>query len=100
LAAANRFRYVVENYQTTARAPEALHRLVESYLKLGVYEEAKRYAAVLGYNYPGSLWYRDSYALMTEKGMPPATEPGEGGEASAVPPPAEDSSSMWDSILP
>jgi outer membrane protein assembly factor BamD len=68
LAAINRFRFVVENYQTTSHVPEALHRLVEAYLKLGVTDEAKRYAAVLGYNFPGSLWYRDSYKLMTSVG--------------------------------
>lgn len=63
-AAANRFRYVVEHYQTTSHIPEALHRLVECYLQLGVLEEAKKYAAVLGYNYPGSDWYRYSYEMM------------------------------------
>ena len=60
LAAINRFRYVVENYQTTSHVPEALHRLVEAYMKLGVRDEAQRYAAVLGHNFPDSLWYRDS----------------------------------------
>lgn len=74
LAAINRFRAVVERYQTTTHTPEALHRLVECYLKLGVTEEARKYAAVLGYNYPNSPWYRDSYALMNGKGLPP--EPG------------------------
>jgi outer membrane protein assembly factor BamD len=70
LAAINRFRTVVEKYQTTSHTPEALHRLVECYLKLGVVDEAKRYAAVLGYNYPGSQWYKDSYALMNGKPLP------------------------------
>lgn len=65
LAAINRFRYVVENYQTTTHVPEALHRLVECYLKLGVTEEAMRYAAVLGHNYPDNAWYKDSYKIMT-----------------------------------
>lgn len=64
LAAINRFRYVVENYETTSHVPEALHRLVEAYLSIGVEEEAQAYAAVLGANFPGSQWYRDSYALM------------------------------------
>ena len=68
LAAINRFRRVVENYQTTTHIPEALHRLTESYLALGVVEEAKQTAAVLGYNYPGSEWYTDSYALLTGSG--------------------------------
>jgi outer membrane protein assembly factor BamD len=67
IAAINRFRFVVENYQTTSHVPEALHRLVEAYLKLGVRDEAQRYAAVLGYNFPASPWYRDSYKLMTGK---------------------------------
>ena len=68
LAAINRFRFVVENYQTTSHVPEALHRLVEAYLKLGITEEANRYAAVLGHNFPSSSWYRDSYKLMTGVG--------------------------------
>lgn len=67
LSAINRFRYVAENYQTTSHVPEALHRLVECYLKLGVTAEAQKYAAVLGHNYPGSVWYKDSYRLLTGK---------------------------------
>lgn len=67
LSAANRFRFVVENYQTTSHVPEALHRLVETYLELGVPDEAKRYAAVLGHNFPGSEWYRHSYELLEGK---------------------------------
>lgn len=63
-AAVNRFKYVIDHYQTTSHAPEALHRMVESYLRLGVIEEAKKYAAVLGYNYPGSDWYKYSYEMM------------------------------------
>ena len=65
LAAINRFKRVVENYDTTDQVPEALHRLTEAYSALGLYEQAKRTAAVLGHNYPGSVWYQDSYALMT-----------------------------------
>jgi outer membrane protein assembly factor BamD len=64
IAAAARFQYVVEHYQTTTHAPEALHRLVECYMHLGVMDEAKKYAAVLGYNYPGSDWYQYSYAML------------------------------------
>jgi len=63
-AAINRFKYVIDHYQTTSHTPEALHRLVESYLRLGVTVEAKKYAAVLGYNYPGSDWYQFSYAML------------------------------------
>lgn len=65
LAAINRFRFVVENYQTTSHIPEALHRLVETYTAIGLETEARRYAAVLGHNYPSSIWYRDSYSLAT-----------------------------------
>ena len=75
LAAIGRFKLVVERYQTTSDAPEALYRLVEAYLTLGVYDEAKRNAAVLGYNFPGDVWYADAYRLMTSKGLRPAVEP-------------------------
>ena len=64
-AAINRFRHVVKNYQTTTHVPEALHRLTEAYAALGIMGEAENAAAVLGYNYPGSEWYVDSYALLT-----------------------------------
>lgn len=63
-AAINRFRSVVKDYQTTTHVPEALHRLVECYLSLGLYTEAERVAAVLGYNYPGSKWYQDTYNII------------------------------------
>lgn len=86
IAAVNRFRFVVENYQTTSHVPEALHRLVEAYLRLGVREEATRYASVLGHNFPSSLWYRDSYKLLT--GKPVAKLEG-----------AEDGR-WWDSLIP
>lgn len=64
VAAINRFKVVLERYQTTSHAPEALHRLVEAYLSLGVPGEAQTAAAVLGHNYPGSEWYEASYAMM------------------------------------
>jgi outer membrane protein assembly factor BamD len=64
LASALRFRQVVENYQTTSHAPEALFRLVESYLALGIPAEAKKSAAVLGRNYRDSKWYERAYELM------------------------------------
>jgi outer membrane protein assembly factor BamD len=63
-AAINRFRSVVKDYQTTTHVPEALHRLVEAYLSLGLHTEAERIAAVLGYNYPGSKWYQDTYNII------------------------------------
>ena len=64
LAATYRFRSVVDNYQTTTHAPEALERLVECYLALGVPEEAQKAGAVLGRNYPESYWYRQSLKLL------------------------------------
>jgi len=75
LAATNRFKTVIDRYQTTSHTPEALYRLVESYLTLGLLEEAKRNGAVLGYNYPGDAWYGDAYKLLTSKGLRPAVEP-------------------------
>lgn len=71
IAAINRFRTVVEEYNTTSQTPEALHRLVEAYLSLGVNNEAQNAAAVLGYNFPGSDWYVDSYALLTGERLKP-----------------------------
>jgi outer membrane protein assembly factor BamD len=64
LAAITRFRTVIDKYDTTSHAPEALHRLVESYLAMGIPEEAVKSAAVLGNNYPGSKWYDRSYKLV------------------------------------
>ncbi len=71
-AAINRFRVVVEDYQTTTHTPEALHRLVESYLSLGLVPEAQTAAAILGYNFQGTEWYRDSYALLAGQGVRPS----------------------------
>lgn len=65
LAAINRFQRVVEQFDTTDQVPEALLRLTEAYMALGLRDEAKRTAAVLGFNYPGSEWYEDAYALAT-----------------------------------
>lgn len=64
LAAALRFRNVIDDYQTTSHTPEALFRLVESYLSLGVPEEAQKAAAVLGASYPDTEWYAKAYKLM------------------------------------
>lgn len=66
LAATMRFRKVVDDYQTTTHAPEALMRLTETYLALGVPEEARKAAAVLGANYPGTQWYSRAYKLSQE----------------------------------
>lgn len=76
VAAINRFRSVVDRYQSTTHVPEALHRLTEAYLALGVTEEAQKTAAVLGHNFPDSPWYRDSYQLVTSEGGP-----ADGGES-------------------
>jgi outer membrane protein assembly factor BamD len=65
LAAINRFRRVIDDYQTTSHVPEALHRLVEAYSALGIENEARKNAAVLGHNFPGSEWYIDSYTIAT-----------------------------------
>lgn len=71
MAAIGRFRSVVENYQTTSHTAEALHRLVESYLALGITDEAQTAASVLGHNFPGSEWYTDSYALLVDANVRP-----------------------------
>jgi outer membrane protein assembly factor BamD len=76
LAAINRFRRVIIDYQTTTHVPEALYRLVESYLALGVDSEAQATAAVLGYNYPGSQWYAESYAMLTGVDLTPQEQQG------------------------
>ena len=64
LASVQRFRSVIDKYQTTSHTPEALHRLVESYLALGIPAEAQKAAAVLGANYRGTKWYQRSYELI------------------------------------
>ena len=71
LAAINRFRSIIDQYQTTSHVPEALERLTECYLALGVIEEARKAAAVLGYNFPGSTWYQDAYRLLVQAGAAP-----------------------------
>ena len=74
-AAINRFRNVLQNYQTTRHAEEALYRLVEAYLGLGITSEAETAAAVLGHNFPDSQWYQDAYALLKGKGLSPHNDP-------------------------
>ncbi len=77
-AAINRYQRVVQDFQTTNHAAEALHRLVEVYLKLGLTDQARRTASVLGYNYPGSSWYQDSYADLRSAGaLSPDAVPGQ-----------------------
>ncbi len=78
LSALNRFRNVVRDYDTTLHAEEALYRLVETYLSLGLRNEAVSAAAVLGYNYPQSEWYTDSYNLLQGEGLNPDDMPESG----------------------
>jgi outer membrane protein assembly factor BamD len=76
LAAINRFKVVVTEYQTTAHVEEALARLTECYYSLGVVNEAQTAAAVLGHNFPDSKWYKDSYELLASKGLEPREDTG------------------------
>ncbi len=71
LAALNRFQTVVKKYEGTTHVPEALYRLIESYLTLGILREAQATAKILGHNYPDNSWYRSAYALLAEKGALP-----------------------------
>ncbi len=71
LAGINRFKKVVTDYQTTSQTPEALYRLAESYMALGVTSEAQTAAAVLGHNFPNSQWYKDAYSIVSSKGQQP-----------------------------
>ncbi|MFD0857614.1 outer membrane protein assembly factor BamD [Roseovarius aquimarinus] len=68
-SAINRFRVVVEDFQTTSHTAEALHRLVEAYLSLGLTDEAQTAGAILGYNFRSTSWYEDSYELLTRRGL-------------------------------
>nr|WP_040609472.1 outer membrane protein assembly factor BamD [Pseudooceanicola batsensis] len=70
-AAINRFRVVVEDFQTTTHTAEALHRLVEAYLSLGLTDEAQTAGAILGHNFQSTEWYEDSYRLLTRQGLEP-----------------------------
>lgn len=76
LAAIGRFRRVVEKFGTTTHVPEALHRLTEAYMALGVVEEARYTAAVLRHNYPDSDWYENSWALLDDQDVLTAQERG------------------------
>ena len=69
--AINRFKVVVTRYQTTRHVEEALLRLTEAYLTLGIVDEAQTSAAVLGHNFPDSRWYKDAYTLVQTKGLQP-----------------------------
>jgi len=74
--AINRFKVVVTRYQTTRHVEEALLRLTEAYMSLGIVDEAQTSAAVLGHNFPDSRWYKDAYALMQSKGLEPSENKG------------------------
>jgi outer membrane protein assembly factor BamD len=74
LAGINRFKTVVTDYQTTQQTPEALYRLAEGYMALGVVSEAQTAAAVLGHNYPSSQWYKDAYTLVSSDGRAPVED--------------------------
>jgi outer membrane protein assembly factor BamD len=76
IGAINRFKVVVTQYQTTRHVEEALMRLTECYMALGIVHEAQAAAAVLGHNFPDSPWYRDAYALMRSNGLEPAENSG------------------------
>ena len=93
LAAINRFRNVIDRYQSTTHTPEALHRLAEAYTALGIEPEARENAAVLGYNFPGNNWYVDSYQLVEEVVVRDID-----GDGVADPPPGQKSgffSRLW-----
>jgi len=76
LAGINRFRVVVEEYQTSTHIEEALYRLTEGYLLLGLVNEARSAAAVLGHNYPSSSWYRQAFELLGKQGLTPGMADG------------------------
>ena len=86
IAAVGRFRAVIDRYQTTSHTPEALYRLVEANLTLGLMDEAKKDGAVLGYNFPGDPWYADAYGLLTSRGLRPLVAPtGKGHQGLPLP---------------
>ena len=71
VSAINRFRGIIEDFPTTSQVPEALHRLVEAYLSLGLTDEAQTAGAILGYNYKSNEWYERSFELLRSKGLKP-----------------------------
>ena len=82
VAAINRFNTVIRDFDTTSHVPEALHRMVEAYLELGIVPEARRHAATLGYNYPDSEWYTDAYRLFARRGLAAEVDAIETSEAT------------------
>ena len=75
IAAINRFKVVITQYQTTRHVEEALMRLTETYMSLGIVNEAQTAAAVLGHNFPDSPWYKDAYRLVRGGGLEPTRRP-------------------------
>ena len=94
-AAIGRYQRVIDEYQTTNHVPEALHRLTEVYLVLGLKDQARKTASVLGYNYPGSDWYQDSYNDLVDENL--VTEPG--ATRSGTPPPRGFFGRAWNSVF-
>ena len=76
IGAINRFKIVVTQYQTTRHVEEALMRLAESYMALGIRHEAQTAAAVLGHNFPDSPWYKDAYNIVRSSGLEPQEDKG------------------------
>ena len=76
IAAINRFKVVITQYQTTRHVEEALMRLTETYMSLGIVNEAQTAAAVLGHNFPNSPWYKDAYGLVKSGGLEPREDQG------------------------
>ena len=74
LAGINRFKRVITEYRNTSQTPEALYRLAEGYMALGITSEAQTAAALLGYNYPNSEWYKDAYRLVSSDGQAPVED--------------------------
>jgi outer membrane protein assembly factor BamD len=93
--AVGRFQRVVDDYQTTNHVPEALHRLTEVYLALGLKDQARKTASVLGYNYPGSEWYEDSYNDLLDDSL--IDDPG--AARTAAPPPRGFFGRAWHSVF-
>ena len=99
-AAIGRFQRVVDDFQTTNHVPEALARLTEIYLVLGLKDEARKTAAVLGYNYPGSEWYTDTYAQLADNGVAiAASGSGPPGGLTGAPPSRGFFSRAWHAVF-
>ena len=94
-AAVGRYQDVITNYQTTTYTPEAMERLTEVYLDLGLTDEAVRTASVLGYNYPGSPWYEDAYSKLQNHGLVTVASETQAGDGSAAAPPAPPPHHHW-----